>query len=142
MAGTSVVVPVASTYNVFKLSVLKPGGTEEAQHYYLNSFPAASGLESHQTVLLGYEASFEVAGGGVVRLLRVDSNCKAINNCGPGDNGSQCPSPRRLPNEPDLALPTLYGGKSVASMNVVNGAAQPYHSQLVHVTVTKVEAKP
>ncbi|HYP88054.1 MAG TPA: hypothetical protein VEQ59_07865, partial [Polyangiaceae bacterium] len=134
--------PVASTYNVFKLVVLKPGGTEELQHYYLNSYPTASGLESHQTVLLGYEATIDVPAGGVVRYVRVDSNCKAINNCGPGDNGNTCPSPRKLPNEPDLALPSMYGGKSLASLNVVNGAVQPYHSQLVHVTVTKVEASP
>lgn len=134
--------PVASTYNVFKLVVLEPGGTKEVEHYYLNSYPTASGFESHQTVLLGYEASFEVPGGGVVRFVRVDSNCKAINNCGPGDNGSMCPSPRKLPNEADLALPTMYGGKSVESMNVVNGAKQPYHSQLVHVTVKKVEVAP
>lgn len=130
---------VESNYNVYKLTVLEPGGTDEVQHYYLNSFPSASGFESHQTVLLGYEATIQVPGGGVVRFTRVDSNCKAINNCGPGDNGNACPAPRRLPNEPNLQLPTMYGGVSVSSMNVVNGAMQPYHSQLIHVVAKKVE---
>jgi hypothetical protein len=129
-------------YNVYKLTVLSPGGTTEVQHYYLNSFPQASGFETHISMALGYSATIEVPGGGVIRTLNEDSNCRAINNCGPGQFSGTCAAPRTVPNEPNLVIPTMYGGKSVASMNVVNGAAQPYHSQVVHVTVTNVTLKP
>jgi hypothetical protein len=137
VGGTS----IASSYNVFKITVFQKDKTTEVAHYYLNSYPQASNFESHQTILLGYDATFDVPGDGVIRYLNQDSNCRAINNCGAGDQGEVCPSARSIPNEPALVMPTMYGGKTVASMNVVNGAAQPFHAQMIHVVVTKVEAK-
>jgi hypothetical protein len=135
--------PIPSSYNVFKITVLQPNGTDEVEHYYLNSFPSNSGFESHQTVLIGYEATFDVPGQGVIRYLNQDSNCRAINNCGPGDNGPNCPAARNVPNEPGLAVPATYGSQPVNnSFNVVNGAQQPFHAQMVHVTVTNVVEKP
>ncbi len=135
--------PIESSYNVYKLSVFQPDGTTPVQHYYLNSYPQMSGFESHQTVAIGYEATFDVPGQGVIKYLNQDSNCRAINNCGPGDNGANCPAARPVPNEPGLAVPATYGSKPVnASFNVVNQAQQPFHAQMVHVTVAKVELKP
>jgi len=134
--------PIPSSYNVFKIGVFQPDGTTEVAHYYLNSFPQASGLESHQTVLIAYEATIDVPGMGVIKYLNQDSNCRAINNCGPGDNGPNCPAARNVPNEPGLAVPATYGSEPVnASFNVVNQAQQPFHAQMVHVTVSGVAAK-
>ncbi len=134
--------PIPSSYNVFKISVFQPDGTTEVAHYYLNSFPQASGLESHQTVLIAYEATIDVPGMSVIKYLNQDSNCRAINNCGPGDNGSACPAARNVPNEPGLAVPATYGGEPVnASFNVVNQAQQPFHAQMVHVSVIDVKEK-
>ena len=133
---------IPSSYNVFKLSVFEADGTTPVQHYYLNSFPQSTGLESHRTVPISYKSTFDVPGQGVIKYLNQDSNCRAINNCGPGDNQSACPAARVVPNEPGLAVPTMYGGKPVAAMNVVNQAAQPFHAQMVHVTVTDVVLKP
>ncbi len=132
---------VPSRYNVFKLSVFMPNGTTEVEHYYLNSFPEASGLEFHKTVPIGYTATFEVPGQGVIRHMHQNSNCRSINNCGPGD-GDVCPASQNVPNEPGLVVPTTHGGTPVTDMNKVNGAVQPFHAQIVHVTVTKVELKP
>lgn len=130
--------PVPSIYGVYKLTVLQPDGTTEVEHYYLNSFPPQSGFESHQTFPLGYEAVIRVPGHGFIRRLYQDSDCRAQNNCGP-DDASMCPSPRNVPNEPGLEVPAMYGGVSTASLNVVNGATQPWHAQMVHITVTDVK---
>jgi hypothetical protein len=131
--------PIPSPYNVEKITVFQPDGTTELQHYYLNSFPEASGYEAHRTFLIGYEATFEVPGGGYVEFLNQDSNCRAINNCGAGVlNGADCPEPRDVPHEPGLMVPQMFGGQPTANMNSINGAQQPFHSQIVHVTVTDV----
>ena len=132
--------PIPSSYNVVQLTVLKPDGSE-LEHYYLNSWPQDSGNEAHETFSIGYDATFEVIGGGKIKYLNQDSNCRAINNCGIGDNGSACDNARVIPNEPGLQLPAMYGGKSVASMNAYGGQAQPYHAQAIHITVKNVVAK-
>jgi hypothetical protein len=136
---------IPSSYNVFKIQVLEPNPTPDKTktiaHYYLNSFPQDSGLESHQTVPIGYEAEFDVPGEGWIRYLNQDSNCRAINNCGPGDNGPNCPSARNVPNEPGLAVPETYGSQPVTNINRINGAQQPFHAQMVHVTVLEVKEK-
>jgi hypothetical protein len=47
-----------------------------------------------------------------------------------------------VPNEPfNLALPENYGGNPLASLNARNGAEQPFHAHVIHVTVTDVVAK-
>lgn len=134
--------PIPSTYGVYKLSVFQPDGSTELEHYYLNSFPMQSGFESHQTFPIGYEAVIQVPGQGVIKRLYQDSNCRAYNNCGPGDNGASCPAARNVPNEPGLQVPPMHGGVSTASLNVINGATQPFHAQIIHITVTNVQLAP
>ena len=132
--------PIPSSYNAYKLTVLEPDGETEVQHYYLNSFPQSSGFESHTTLLLGYEATITVPGQGIVRLSSHDSNCRTINNCGFNETG-QCAGPFAVPNEPGLAVPATYGGKPVdMTFNIVNGAQQPFHSQMIHISVVSVVA--
>jgi hypothetical protein len=135
--------PVPSLYAAYKLTVYQADGTTEVQHYYLNSFPEASGLESHQTVSIGYEATIDVPGEGVVELRHTDTNCLSMDNCGVGDIAADvCAGAREIPNEPGLSVPTSYGGEPVdLGFNVINGAQQPFHTQVVHVSVLSVMRK-
>jgi hypothetical protein len=130
--------PVAvEHYNVYKLVVRGPTGTE-VNHYYLNSFPQTTvAYENHQTFPIKYTKTIPVPGGGSVDLFMGDSNCRAVNNCGPGVFSGTCTASRNVP-EANFVVPTTFMGKSVASLNLVNGASQPYHAQIIHILVTAV----
>jgi hypothetical protein len=130
-----------SHYNVVRMRILAPDKATEVGRYYLNSFPDNQGWEEQQTFAIGYTKTIDVPGGGFVEYLTQDSNCQDINNCGPGPFGSSCAAPRNVPNEPDLQLPTSFAGHPTGDLNVVTHAAQPWHSQIVHVRVTSVVAK-
>ncbi len=131
----------ASAYDSFKLTVFESDGVTEVQHYWLNSFPQASGFESHRTFPIGYEATIEVPGGGVIEYQENDPNCQSINNCGAGvHDDATCPAPRTVPNE-IVAVPASYGGVATSTLNVVSGQADPWHAQMIHITVTGVVAK-
>jgi hypothetical protein len=133
--------PVAQEhYNIYKMTVKKPDGTE-LQHYYLNSFPINVGrYENHNTFALHYQKMIPVVGGGSIELFMGDSNCHAVDNCGPGEYSGTCTKSRNIPSEPNLMIPAKYQGKDVASLNTITGAKQPYHAQLVHITVNAVTA--
>ncbi len=131
---------VSSTYAIYKLTVFEPDGVTEVQHYYLNSFPQGSNLESHQTVVLGYDATLSVPGQGIIEYLSVEPDCYTNDNCGHGETAN-CVGSRYVPNEPGLLLPKQYGGQPLASLNVVTGDQQPFHSHILHVVVTDVVAK-
>jgi hypothetical protein len=129
-------------YNVYKFIVKNAAGVE-LQHYYLNSFPmVATPYENHQTFPVAFTHDIPVPGGGTVTYYTADRNCHAIDNCGIGFRAVSCAvsDGRMVPNEPNLTIPTMYMGKSVASMNTRNGAAQPFHSQIFHIVVTGVAA--
>jgi hypothetical protein len=149
----------AEFYNVYKLIVRNPPAAgaapqtgTEVQHYYLNSFPVIAGqnaYEQHNSFPIrivtdgvgGNPAPIVVPGGGVIEYLLNDSNCRAIDNCGPGSLGTVCTSttaPRRIPGEPNLAVPASYMGQATSGLNTVNGATQPFHAQILHITVTNV----
>jgi hypothetical protein len=51
-----------------------------------------------------------------------------------------CTASRSVPSEPTLKVPTMYMGKPVSSINLLNGANQPYHAQIIHITVNSVAA--
>lgn len=130
-----------SNYRTYQLSVLEADGTTLVQNYFLNSVPDVT-HERHKTYAIDYQVTLEVPGQGVIRYRNHDRNCHSINNCGPGEvTGDACPAPRSIPGEPNLAIPAQHGGRSVADMNVVNGAQQPYHAQIVHVRVLDVTLK-
>jgi len=133
--------PVAQEhYNIYKMTVKKADGTE-LQHYYLNSFPPNVGrYENHNTFALHYTKTIPVVGGGSIELFIGDSNCHAVDNCGPGEYMNTCTKSRSIPSEPNLVIPTKYMGKNVADINLLTGAKQPYHAQLIHITVTSVTA--
>jgi hypothetical protein len=132
-------------YNVYKITVKDTTGTE-IQHYYLNSMPTGTTTlyENHNTFPEGYMASFPVMGGGTISYLETDRNCHAIDNCGAGRAGAGTPcavnAGRTIPNEPNAVIPTMWHGQAVSSLNTRNGAMQPFHAQVIHITVLSVAA--
>jgi len=117
----------------------------------MNAYPTMSGAESHRTFLLSYEHTIDVPGRGFIEYHLSYLSCLMIDNCGPGVVGDEtCDAARNIPNEPNLVLPPAYTEMArlpqphlvpLASLNVVTGAHQPWHSQISHLTVTKVVAK-
>jgi hypothetical protein len=131
-------------YNIYKL-IAKDTAGKEMQHYYFNSFPKTNTpYENHQTFPISFTHDIVVMGGGSVQLFTSDANCHAIDNCGPGFRTTSCPvaAGRNVPNEPNLTVPSTYLGKPVSGMNLRNGSAQPFHSQIFHIKVVKVTAMP
>jgi hypothetical protein len=132
-------------YAVYKLTVLDTN-QHEIQHYYLNSMPTGTAInfENHDTFPAGYTAVIPVVGGGAVQYHQVDRNCHAIDNCGIGSRSSTCAvgAGRNIPNEPAVVIPSTYLGTPMTNFNTRNGAAQPFHAQALHLTVTKVEVTP
>jgi hypothetical protein len=129
-------------YNVYKLVVKDTDGTELA-HYYLNSFPSVAPFyENHQTFPIHYTKTIPVPGGGSIDYFMSDSNCHAVDNCGPGVYNGTCTASRSVPNEADLVIPDNYMGQPVANINLYGGATQPFKAQLIHITVNSVEVAP
>jgi hypothetical protein len=131
-------------YNVYKLIVRNSAGTE-VQHYYLNSLPSGTSVnyENHRTFPIHYTKTIPVPGGGRIDFFSGDSNCRAVNNCGAGARSTTCAATagRNIPvgtGEPAATIPTMYLGKTVASINLQNGTMQPYHSQILNIFVTAV----
>jgi hypothetical protein len=129
-------------YNVYSIRVYDTA-MKELQHYYLNSFPKTGNVqyEDHWTFAISYTASFPVMGGGTIVYHASDINCHAIDNCGSATTSQTCPltQARMVPNEPNLVVPTMYMGKSTASMNYRTHAAQPWHSHIIHIKFTDVK---
>lgn len=137
--------PTISDFNVLKISVFARGYDPLShdvplQYFYLNSLPASPAVESRATVPVGFSFTIAgIAGDSVVEFLTQDSNCRTVNNCGPGENGAACPAPRLVPNEPDLLLPIEYGGQKTAELDLIGRGSQPFHGQLVHVRLVRVQ---
>ena len=79
-------------------------------------------------------------GGGTILYHQADRNCHAIDNCGIGSRSATCAvtAGRNIPNEPNVVIPSTYLGTPMENFNTRNGAAQPYHAQGMHLTVTAV----
>jgi hypothetical protein len=142
---------VPTDYNVMRLRVLD-GSRNEVGRYYMNAFPQSSGAESHRTFLFSYQHTIDVPGQGFVEYRFQDANCKAVDNCGAGtvDDHGPCDTGRSLPNEPDVTLPAMYTDVAapsqphlvpLAELNPQSGAAQPWHAQIGHLTVTRIEQR-
>jgi hypothetical protein len=135
--------PVAQeNYNVYSIRVKDMTGAIK-YHYYLNSFPKTNtAYETHTTFAISYMHDITVVGGGTITYHSADFNCHAIDNCGSGYRTVTCAvgDGRKVPNEPNLVVPTTYLGEPVSAFNPRNGAAQPFHSHIIHITVTKLVA--
>lgn len=131
-------------YNVYKLTVLDTD-QNEIQHYYLNSMPkVATPFENHDSFPLGYTAVIPVMGGGTIQYHQADRNCRAIDNCGPGFHGASCgiTAGRNIPNEPDVVIPSSFLGTPIENFNMLTQGTQPFHAQILHLTVTAVDVAP
>jgi hypothetical protein len=135
--------PVAQeNYNVYSIRVKDSTGAIK-YHYYLNSFPKTNtAYETHTTFAISYKHDITVVGGGTITYHSADFNCHAIDNCGSGYRTVTCAvgDGRKVPNEPNLVVPTTYLGEPVSAFNPRNGAAQPFHSHIIHITVTDLKA--
>jgi hypothetical protein len=138
-------------YNIYRLTVrgaptnpAMPESGAEVAHYYLNSMPAGTGTnyEQHNTFPFGYTHDVAVPGGGVIQYHTADRNCHAIDNCGPGSRSTSCAvtDGRAIPNEPNVMIPAMYMNQPVSGINLRNANAQPFHAQILHITVTNVVA--
>jgi hypothetical protein len=130
-------------YNVYAIRVYDTAG-KELQHYYLNSYPKTGNVqyEDHWTFAISYKATFPVMGGGTIVYHASDINCHAIDNCGSATTSQTCPlnQARLVPNDPGLKPPAMYQGKQTSGMNYRTGATQPWHSHIIHVKFTDVQA--
>jgi hypothetical protein len=136
--------PVISHYGVMRMRVLDSSQKEIAR-YYMNSAPESSGGESHRTFHLSYSKTIDVPGGGFVEYLTQDPDCISIDNCGDGNVADTvCNAARGIPHEEANPLPptgidpATHKSVALATLNSVNGSQKPWHSQIVHVTITKV----
>lgn len=133
-------VPVGN-YNVYEIRSKDMSG-KDVQHYYLNSFPRGNTTyETHTTFAINYSHDIMVMGGGTITYHSSDLNCHAIDNCGSGYRTVTCAvsDGRKVPNDPNLVVPTTYLGEPVSQFNARNGAAQPFHSHLIHIRVTAIK---
>jgi hypothetical protein len=141
---------VPSNYTSLRMRVLDPM-KREIGRYYMNAYPLNSGAESHRTFLVSYSHTIDVIGGGFVEFHIGDSNCRSIDNCGPGNVSEVvCDAARTIPNEPNAQLPAMYNDNTwptqphlvpLGQLNPVTGPKQPWHAQISHFTVTRVVPK-
>ncbi len=135
----------------WKLTVFDEVGVE-ARHYYLNSVPYSDQI-INTSFAISYTKTIVVVGGGKITYVVQDPDCRVVDNCGPNTASAAAPcEPRNIPNEPaDVALPAMYPKPTIDGNNqvlvpthelsVVNPTAtQPWHSQIGHLTITKIEA--
>lgn len=138
-------VPSDSAHNDWTLTVFDDKGLKGRQ-YHMNSAPPGLGAETGRTYLVSYRKAIVIVGGGKIVHEIADRDCLAVDNCGPGLNEASCPSPRNLPNEPNVLLPKTYEDpedhelKPLSALSVSNpDGGQPWHSQLGHLTVQSIE---
>jgi len=137
-------------YNIYKLTVRSPPASgampqtgAEIAHYYLNSVPSTyTQGEAHNTFAFRYTKSIVVPGQGVIHYHTADRNCRAVDNCGPGSRNDGCAvgDGRTIPGEATAKLPAMYMGQPITELNTRNGGGQPFHAQVLHITVTAVTA--
>ena len=97
--------PATGLWNTYEIHVTPPVLTETKSLsadkteniYYLNSMPSTMGVtwcEVHETFPIQYKASFPVFGGGTIKFVLHDSNCKGQQNCG-GPTPANCTTQHR-----------------------------------------------
>jgi hypothetical protein len=97
--------PATGLWNTYEIHVTPPVLTEtkslsadkSENVYYLNSMPSTMGVtwcEVHETFPIQYKASFPVLGGGTIKFVLHDSNCKGQQNCG-GPTPANCTTAHR-----------------------------------------------
>ena len=131
--------PVAvEHYNIYKMIVKKPDGSG-APALLPELVPADDdGLREPSDVPDPLPEDHPRSwAAGSVELYVSDSNCRAVDNCGPGVYAGTCTASRNVPAEPNLVIPQTYMGKMVTNLNVhiahlaaLSRATHSHHGQL------------
>jgi hypothetical protein len=87
--GTTITGAGDQNYNTYEIHVYNQTN-QEVRAYFLN----ADNGTGHYTMLINYEKTIKVIGGGEVRLRVFDQNCRMIKNCG-SSGGWPCASKAR-----------------------------------------------
>lgn len=119
-------------YNTYEIHVMDEGG-QAVRSYFLN----ADNGTGHYTMLINYEKTIEVIGGGEIRLRVFDQNCRMIKNCG-ASGGTPCSGKARTV---DIA-----GASPAPSMTLLNqpglGKTPEHSGQWWLIDITEVVAAP
>lgn len=134
-------------YNVFQLVIAAPTGQAiaGAPTYYAFNAVDATVEGQHHNYQIDETFTMKVKPGFTLTLTSHDSNCIAIQNCGPQGaaygfataalcqaHAAQGPQPV----VPGVALPTTFRGQTLA-----NGGMQPFQTQFVNFRVLSVVAE-
>jgi hypothetical protein len=76
-AGTTITGAGDQNYNTYEIHVYDQNDME-VRAYFIN----ADSATGHYTMVVNYEKTIKVIGGGEVRLRVFDANCRMIKNCG------------------------------------------------------------
>ena len=90
--------PTDSLWNTYELHV-DPPVPNEANVYYFNAYPQGIGYDGrHETFFAKFTAKFAVLGGGTLKLVIHDSNCRGQQNCGitGGQQADECTMHRTI----------------------------------------------
>jgi hypothetical protein len=134
-AGTTITGAGDQNYNTYEIHVYNQNN-QEVRAYFLN----ADNGTGHYTMLIDYEKTIKVIGGGEVRLRVFDGNCRMIKNCGaqgsPG--GAACANQARSVN-----ISAASPAPPAAQLTQPGLGQAPAHSgQWWLIDVTKVAVAP
>jgi hypothetical protein len=123
-----------SSYNEFSITVTDGQVQGQPTYYGLNARNGTN--EAHESWALNYTFKLRVEGGGSVRYIYFDSNCRMITNCGPGVGSSSCGSDQRVLDvsnadpmpalqQPYLGVPQANGPGQWLFLDVLSVTAVP-----------------
>jgi len=133
-------------YNVFELRIVPPDGAAIADEPLYYAFNAVDAQHEGQHMNYQVDETFtiKVKSGFTLNLTSHDSNCIAIQNCGPGTpysytTAADCQAHAATgpqPSVPGVTLPAEFRGMALA-----NGGAQPFQTQFLNFKVTSIVAE-
>lgn len=121
-----------SNYNSYELRVRDENGAEVAA-YYMNS----DTQEGHYTMLLDFERTIPIVGGGTVVFRMFDANCRQMKNCGT-QGGYPCATKARAIDVADVDPPVLEAEPPDGLLQPSLGVSNDHAGQWVLIDVTAV----
>jgi len=134
-------------YNVFQLVITPPAGQaiDGAPTYYAFNAVDTTVEGTHHNYQIDETFTMKVKSGFTLTLTSHDSNCIAIQNCGPQGasygftTAAQCQAHAAAgpqPVVPGVTLPATFRGQAL-----LNGGAQPFQPQFVNFQITSIVAE-
>jgi hypothetical protein len=134
-------------YNVFQLVITSPAGqaVAGAPTYYAFNAVDTTVEGQHHNYQIDETFTMKVKSGFTLTLTSHDSNCIAIQNCGPQGaaygfaTAALCQAHAAAgpqPSVPGVTLPATFRGQTLA-----NGGAQPFQTQFVNFRVNSIVAE-